>query len=517
MARQPVVRHNDWGSLTPPSLGAWEPTLSVTVVVPTFNYQRTLPYVLAGLAGQSYPAHLLEVLVVDDQSSPAQELPEVRPDNTRLIRVEEGWGRANACHLGALAADGDVLHWYDADMLAHREEVEAHARWHHLVDYAVPGGDKLFVDPTSLFDLDPADVRDRVAAGGAADLFPGEEHEPHQWVVDYWDKTDDLRTAGPRAQRFHIGMTGSVTKALYLDSDGFDRTLRLGEDMHLGHSLAQAGGVFVADREARSWHLGRSQVLRRAEQVNRFNDPYLADLVPTMRPKRNKRGRAYQVPYLEVVVPTGPADETIRVVDSLLDGDVPDLRVTVVGPWSAVHDDRVQPVEDPVLETRLVHRSYLHEPRVRLVETAPATSDAEFVLTLPDVSLAPLPVALSAMLGDLERTHHGARLLSYATGGAARFERTAALARVTRLVGPDDDPEALMDEAFGVKTYDATAVGWVPTAEREVERFVLGARPAVDPAKSEDRLMKALHKDDAPSGDATAEPEEKRGLFGRRK
>ena len=160
MARQPVVRHNDWGSLTPPTLGGWEPTLSVTVVVPTFNYQRTLPYVLAALAGQSYPSHLLEVLVVDDQSSPPQELPEVRPDNTRLIRVEEGWGRANACHLGALAADGDVLHWYDADMLAHREEVEAHARWHHLVDYAVPGGHKLFVDPTSLLEVDPLDRPD---------------------------------------------------------------------------------------------------------------------------------------------------------------------------------------------------------------------------------------------------------------------------------------------------------------------------------------------------------------------
>ena len=332
MSRQPVVRHNDWGALTPPDLGDWEPTLSVTVVVPTFNYQRTLPYVLAGLAAQSYPAHLLEVVVVDDQSSPTQELPEVRPDNTRLIRVEEGWGRANACHLGALAAEGDVLHWYDADMLAYREEVEAHARWHHLVDYAVPGGDKRFVDPTSLFDLDPAVVRDRVAAGGAADLFPGEEHEPHQWVEDYWAKTDDLRAAGPRAQRFHIGMTGSVSKALYFDSDGFDRTLRLGEDMHLGHSLAQAGGVFVVERAARSWHLGRSQVLRRAEQVNRYNDPYLADLVPTMRPKRNRRGRAYQVPYLEVVVTAGPADETVHLVDSLLDGDVPDLRVTLVGP-----------------------------------------------------------------------------------------------------------------------------------------------------------------------------------------
>ncbi len=518
--RQPVVRHNDWGSLTPPALGDWEPRLAVSVVVPTFNYQRTLPYVLAGLAAQSYPAHLLEVVVVDDQSSPPQELPEVRPENTTLVRVEEGWGRANACHLGALAAGGDVLHWYDADMLAYREEVEAHARWHHLVDYAVPGGHKLFVDPTSLLELDPATVRDRVAAGGAGDLFPGLEHEPHQWVEDYWAKTDDLRTAGPRAQRYHIGMTGSVTKALYLDSEGFDRTLRLGEDMHLGHALAQAGGVFVVDREARSWHLGRSQVLRRAEQVNRFNDPYLADLVPTMRPKRNKRGRAYQVPYLEVVLEAGPADQTIRVVDSLLDGDVPDLRVTVVGPWSSVHDDRVQPVEDPVLETRLVHRSYLHEPRVRLVE-APAVSDAEFVMHLPDVSLAPLPAALGALLDDLERTHHGARLLSYADGALARLERTSASARVARLAGPGDDREALLEESFGVKTYPATDVGWVPADQRVVERFTLGARPPMDPDKSENRLRKALRKADEAAPALPTEPpadgEHKRGLFGRRR
>jgi hypothetical protein len=313
-----------------------------------------------------------------------------------------------------------------------------------------------------------------------------------------------------------------VSKALYLDSDGFDRTLRLGEDMHLGHSLAQAGGVFVVEREARSWHLGRSQVLRRAEQVNRYNDPYLADLVPTMRPKRIRHGRTYQVPYLEVVLEAGPADETIHLVDSLLDGDVPDLRVSVVGPWSTVHEDRVQPVEDPVLETRLVHRSYLHEPRVRLVESAPATSDAEFLLTLPDVTMAPLPTALSALLDDLDRTHHGARVLSYASGAAARLERTSALARVARLAGDGDDREALMDESFGVKTYLATSVGWVPVEERDVERFTLGARPAMDPAKSEHRLMKALGKADGPARptplpERASEPEEKRGLFGRRK
>ena len=206
---------------------------------------------------------------------------------------------------------------------------------------------------------------------------------------------------------------------------------------------------------------------------------------------------------------------------------MPDLRVTVVGPWSSVHEDRVQPVEDPVLETRLVHRSYLHEPRVRLVEAAPATTDAEFVLTLPDVSHAPLPAAVAALLDDLERTHHGARVLAYGPGVSARLERTSALARVARLVDEDDagdEREALLEESFGVKTYAATSVGWVPTADREVERFVLGSRPAMDPDKSEKRLHKSLAKaagadDVRPRRDEEPPPggEGRRGLFGRRR
>ncbi|HEV2798653.1 MAG TPA: hypothetical protein VGV65_13650, partial [Nocardioides sp.] len=196
------------------------------------------------------------------------------------------------------------------------------------------------------------------------------------------------------------------------------------------------------------------------------------------------------------------------------------------------HDDRVQPVEDPVLETRIVHRSYLHEPRVRLAESAPVVSDAEFVMTLPDVSLAPVRGALAPLLDDLERTHHGARLVSYDSGAIARLERTSALARVARVVDDGDDREALLAEAFGTKTYAAAAVGWVPSGEREVERFTLPARPPMEPEKSEHRMVKALRQADAVSapGDEAPQPEAgdrvqqpdrpdegRRGLFGRRR
>ena len=35
-------------------------------MIPTWSADATLPFVLAGLAAQTYPAHLLEVVVVDD-------------------------------------------------------------------------------------------------------------------------------------------------------------------------------------------------------------------------------------------------------------------------------------------------------------------------------------------------------------------------------------------------------------------------------------------------------------------
>ena len=134
---QPRVWGNAWRDLTPPVLGAWKPELSVSVVIPAHQAAETLPYCLAGLAAQTYPAELLQVVVVDDGSTPAVELPELRPENTSVLRTSESWGRAHACRQGAEFADGDVIHWLDSDMLLHHDEVEAQLRWHHLVDYAV--------------------------------------------------------------------------------------------------------------------------------------------------------------------------------------------------------------------------------------------------------------------------------------------------------------------------------------------------------------------------------------------
>ena len=482
---QPRVRRNEWGSLLVPPLGQWEPHLSVSLVMPAYGAHQTLPYVLAGLAVQSYPSHLMELIVVDDGANAGQpplELPEVRPDNARIIRVEQGWGRANACHTGAIAAEGDVIHWLDADMLPEREHVEAQLRWHHEIDYGVVLGHKWFVDPQPLYDVTPAGVRDAVAEGRLGDYFVGQEKDLHDWVERWYARFDDLRTIGPRALRMHVGATASLPRDLYLSSGGMDTTLRLGEDIALGYRLGEAGAVFVPDREARSWHLGRTNVMKRRDEVNDYNDVYLSDRIPELRNKR-RLGRLYSVPYLEVVLDTRGLDfhPVIATVDALLSGTLSDLSVTLLGDWSALGDDRCNPLDDPQLDTRLIRESYVGDPRVHLVETLPeGRCPAMFRMTLANADWAPTHKTVARLLNNLERSHHGLRLVRMPDGSVARIERTAAVSRALRVIKSGEFLDDVLDEVFGAATFTAEQVGFWPCQEVHRARLEGTATEAED-------------------------------------
>jgi glycosyltransferase involved in cell wall biosynthesis len=459
--------------------------------MPAYGAHRTLPYVLAGLAAQTYPSHLVELIVVDDGAHSGQvplELPEVRPDNARIVRVEEGWGRANACHLGATFAEGDVIHWLDADMLPAREHIEAQLRWHHEIDYAVVLGHKWFVDPAPLDGVTPAVVRDAVAADRLDDYFPAEVLEPHHWVERYYAQYDDLRTIGPRACRLNIGATASLARDLYFDSGGMDTTLKLGEDIALGYRLGEAGAVFIPDREARSWHLGSSHVMRRPEEVNDYNDCFMSDRLPELRNKR-RVGRQYAVPYLEVVLDTAGRSyqSVVATVDALLGGSLPDLVVTLVGPWSDLDDIRIHPLDDPMLDTRLIRASYAGDARVHLVESLPeGRCPAMFRMTLENAEWAPTHKTVARLLHHLERTHHGLRIVRMPDGSTVRIERTAAMSRAQQVMKSGEFLDDVLDELFGAWTFDAAEVGFWPSHEVHRARLQGTAGEAEDPVAAWD-------------------------------
>ena len=463
---QPRIHRNDYTGLSVPGLGEWTPTLSVSVVIPAHGGPDKLALVLASLAAQSYPAHLMEVVVVDDGSPEPLTLPRVRPENTRIIpSAEGGWGSAHAVETGVTASTGQVVLRLDADMLVYREHVESQLRWHHQADYAVVMGHKLFVD----FDpaaMTPEHVREEVAAGRAEALFDKETADPH-WVERLINKHDRLRTAGRLAYKVFVGATGSLHRSLFDAAGGLDAELILGGDTEFAYRVAQQGAVFVPDLDTSSWHLGRSQMQEQKDAGTRYRVPYVSNRVPDFHLRRKRPERQWEVPLVDVVLDV--AERTLEEVDAtasaLLCGSTPDLRLWMVGPWSRLHDERRRPLEEEYLDLRLTHETFRGDPRVRFVESAPRTDGRVPFRLYMEAGPPPTTEALAELVRACDRT--GAGLLCAPLPGALRagegvlrLERTSAYARARHL-DPDargEELDRVVEEVFGIHWIPATGI-----------------------------------------------------------
>lgn len=489
MTSTPLVVRNDWSGVPVPPLGAWRPTERVSVVIPAYQCQASLDLTLAALADQTYPADLLEVVVVDDGSEPPLELPRRRPATTRLVRVSDhstGTGIANACNVGMRQATGDILLRLDADMVVYPEHVEAHARWHHALPYAVTLGTKLFVD------VQPGGpgwpTPERLAEVGARQLFDPRDGRPHAYPDAIIDRTDLLRDADHLGFLTHVGATVALRRELFEAAGGYDPGLRRGSDTEFGYRLAQAGAVFIPERAAGSWHLGLSGMQRDGHALRRLSAPFLADRMPHPRWLRKVGGSAWSVPL--VVVAMDVADHPLELVraaaDAVLRGEERDLRLDLVGPWSKVEDEPRTIRDDPLLDLRLLAATYRADPQVRLVEQAPVTAfPAPYLLHVP--ATAGLSAhSLSRLIDEADRHRAGAVRVPLRRPADDRSTvtlwRTAAMSRARW--HPDRSPAEVVAQSYGVRELTPAAAGIIdlstvplPTLAASGADVVAGVRP----------------------------------------
>ncbi|WP_336208400.1 glycosyltransferase [Nonomuraea sp. LPB2021202275-12-8] len=433
------IRHNDYGVLRPPAPGSWHPRLTVSVVIPAYDCQQALERTVASLAHQTYPAELVEVVVADDGSEPPIELT-----GARVVRVTRGWGRGAARQTGLLAATGDVVHWLDADMVLAEDHLEAHMRWHHLIDYAAVIGDTRFVES-----LD-------------------EEGEQTPYTRKTLESTRMLKDAASNAYLLHTGASTSVRADLLRAAGGVDARLNMAEDTELGYRLAQAGAVFIPDPLARARHVGPSTVMLREKDVHRHNWSFLGDLIPDLRWLRNHPRRNWLVPYVRVVVAATTYEQTRATVDSALAGTLTDAAVTIVGPWGKLTGERRSSLDDPLLDLRLVHNLYAHEQRVEFAESTPVSvAPAPFSVSVPTGwVLGADTLTTLVRLAEQDTLGLVSAVLSEGADGieVARLERTAAFSRAALFHGQADE---LVDEMFGSIWVSGQEYGFAPAEEAE--------------------------------------------------
>ena len=356
-----VVRYNDWPSVTLPPLASFEPSQSVTVVMPYFEAPATLARSLAALEGQTYPRELLEVVIVDDGSRTPLKQP-ASPLDVKVVHQEDrGHGVARARNNGARHATHDILVFLDCDMMAEAELLAAHARWHHVLADALTLG---FWECVSVEDISVDAVRRHNRA--LQELFSTKESDT-PWLERDMTRTHDMTSRHDdlfRAMGGCFGVRRSFHEALGGADESFSRYG--GEDTEFGYRAYTQGALLVPVREAIAWHQGRWTNREDKQRAERAQRAKLADLIahPSYRPPMP--GRIYAVPQYVVTLHAGDAtcERIVDAAETILREPVGDLRVRIEIP-----ERRASAV------VRCVENHLGSDRRVRIAPARPALDD----------------------------------------------------------------------------------------------------------------------------------------------
>ncbi|MBY0687206.1 glycosyltransferase [Microbacterium marinilacus] len=489
----PIVFQNQWRDVFDGTLPeGWEPTKSVSVVIAAYN-SATLPLTLASLAAQDYPQDLLEVVVVDDGSEPPVELGDVVPENLRLIRVEEGWGRSNATDIGIKATTGDIIYWVDSDMILFRDNVRQHAKWAHFIPEAATIGDKGFIES---WDYTPETVYQKVLDGTIGDDYDRSTLHEH-WSIQIYRDTDDLNASHGRNYSTHMGACASVTREVYDRTSGQDTRLHLGEDTEIAYQLWQAGAVFIPVHEALTWHLGPGTVQNHAAKVARVNDAHFAQRMPIPRYRRTSDNRIWEVPLVKVVVEVTPETAHLarNCVDRVLTSTLTDVHVLLVGPWSTLDEGRRKMLADPRTELFLVQEWFRTDNRVLFAEEVPDTVfPAPYRVDLP-VTVGVTSDSLMQMYRQIDGNRLGA--VRYFTPGHTKDESvtiwdSAAVARSRRYLDGEAVLEDLVDRIWGFEWGSNDTAQLVDLREADLSERVTRVEPGVARLEAEIAVLREV-------------------------
>jgi glycosyltransferase involved in cell wall biosynthesis len=470
--RLPVwVPGNRWSDLAPPEIGTWEPELPLSVVVPYYQRSQELILTLAGLDQQTYPAHLFEVIVVDDGSP--TDPPRLPPDLTfslTVLRQEDmGYGLARARNYGAREAQGDLLVFLDCDMIPERQHLEAHARWHHLAKGLVTLG---FRRHTDFAGVTRDQVASAVAYGTMDELVSGRRVSWPEWIEEYLIMTDDL--LGPFDHLYAVMSGGNlgIDRTLYLEAGGTDESFTRwgGEDNEFAYRALQLGAVVVPERAALAWHQGGGDEPTEDDRhALRLQRPRLQNLIPPPWTRVLTPGRIYERPYLTVFIPARglPAEVIGVAIDSLLAGDFTDL---VVGAGHLSNSDERDSLTD----------TYRADPRVLIgvdeTEMAGRFPFSPIRMTLPGGFAAGVDTV--RLIAD-QMGAAGVGLLRFTLSKQSpvsthgRVTLTRAENRARRIGGPRDE---LIGDLFGEKWVSGSSVGVWAVEELDEARARVRAR-----------------------------------------
>ena len=192
----------------------------VSVILPAYNEEKYIEQALNSIKNQNYDKNLVEILVVDNNSSDStQSIAEKLSTRVELL-IDGPVGKVR--NRGAHLAQGDILFFLDADCIAP-------PNW---LSHAV---ENISRNP-------------KLVLGGGYELRSEPKTIEKYWLLD-----------GPQGHILPKDLLGgciALTKDVFFSIGGFDEKVTSGEDSKLSQNLKKAGYKVKIEREMSVIHLG---------------------------------------------------------------------------------------------------------------------------------------------------------------------------------------------------------------------------------------------------------------------
>jgi glycosyltransferase involved in cell wall biosynthesis len=197
---------------------------ALSIIIPVHNAGRTLRNCLDAITRSRYRS--FECIVVDDYSSD-DSLQIAEEFDVQIIRLPEHHGAAFGRNRGAEAASADILVFIDADVVIYPDTLE---KVRHIFE-ANSGIDAVF----GSYDDQPASTN---FLSQYKNLFHHHIHQTsRQDAETYWTAC------------------GAIRKACFWEVGGFDKTMRMMEDIDLGYRLRKRNFAIRLDKDIQVKHL----------------------------------------------------------------------------------------------------------------------------------------------------------------------------------------------------------------------------------------------------------------------
>jgi glycosyltransferase involved in cell wall biosynthesis len=209
--------------------------MKVSVIIPTYNGAHKLPGILDALGKQTYQPDEI-IVVVDGSTDNTKEVLDTYQAQMPSLKTfyQSNKGRAEVRNVGASKATGELLVFFDDDMLPENHCLHVHIKHHEKIPMSILTGSQ-----TDKVNKSDSDIRKFRA-----------------WLTEKWSKVL-IETKGQPLQKENIFINAanfSISKELFFQLAGFDACLTDAEDFDLAVRAFEKGIKLYYDHSAYAWH-----------------------------------------------------------------------------------------------------------------------------------------------------------------------------------------------------------------------------------------------------------------------